>query len=1476
MSGEISSLQSAGTGRTFGRRVMIKGADDPQKSSKTPGEKTGFLKDICAYFRDFLDTDFKRQSAPKRGISLRDATGNLTGIDLAKYPVLTNEIWHLLNKPIGDGLGFSFVVPRNKYRGRINRTLLTFIEKQVEVLADHDLLAVADRISVSARELKTSLENDPERYTEAIIQRLKNDIVRTVVVPLLKRLEATLEQAKGDAYEAAYNIEEELGDRLVEAGREPIVSALASALAENSFSELDEVLKDTLQVEPFKQKLLSYFDTFVTTDFFDELHILNSTLKLRENFETYLYLSEIRFNRAAYPLFYLPISIEHEDRSFRISTDSHLYINKRALDFAAQEIARETKTANTLKVSERILYLEPDQNFIDVMQTHLDKWCGTLAMPPLDLRETRNQKVERSQIAFSNALHFAAFDKSDEALLNDYEELLSLLKTEQPTALDFSDIVFSFLSKDPVSSDKIVEREWLETPIDNRLVFASPIPLNEEQRKILTALRNETCRFIAIEGPPGCGKSHTIVAIVFEAILRGQSVLVLSDKKEALDVVEDKLTNVLNSVRVERNFQNPILRLGKSGNTYGKILNAQALDAIRTHHRVAEAREKELRSEIEAEEGNLRSQINASISKGQSIHIQQVAQAQRLEASLSFVRGLENALTDDSRLAAICDATAIANWCVNNGDAIVRIARATSSSVRLDDLIKILEIQAPLLLVPKISQHDYSAVSFFLGFTPDHHESLEECIRGYHVLKKPIIGFLFSRAKARAIDRELGQKLPCKSSLEAHRKLDQLTHAASVLSSLRVKFTKHGITKDRQHWAFQQIIDDAHSVPDDGPIILQRMRRLRDFIETDISLATELGLSSENMEWIHTATTDDSLLLRVADFVTLYMDTKRRFLELPEFDYVGQKSRLESLHTQRLAQTIDERVVEFADEHKNLARALRDIIKKHQRFPKDAFDHLKKAFPCMIAGIRDYAEYVPLEQGLFDLVIIDEASQVSIAQAFPAFIRARQLVVLGDRKQFSNVKTANASREINAKYAHDIIENFRHMTTLDVDTLNRLRMFNIKVSVLEFVERIANYTALLKKHFRGYPELISFSSKTFYHGQLQAVKIRAKRIEDVIRFEFVEHDGKLGLVKNTNVPEAEAILAELRRLAEQNEPPSVGIVTPHTEQQAFLVQFLARQPDAERVSDTLNLKIMTFDTCQGEERDIIIYSMVATQSADKLNYVFPKSLEGAENVDDVLRLQRLNVGFSRSKERVHFFLSKPVEEFLGAIGKAIQHFKSTLDREMAGPQMADTDPKSPMEKQVLSWLRQTQFVERFQHHIQINAQFPVGEYLRQLDPTYRHPNYKVDFLLQITTPDKAIQIIIEYDGFKEHFTHLESVDALNYGVYQKPEDVERQKNLEAYGYRFLRINRFNLGRNPIRTLDERLARIAQDAILSTKPHALVEEVREQANAVANGDMKQCSVCGEIKSVEEFRDMNLAHGYGRKCRTCKRQKRRKPR
>jgi very-short-patch-repair endonuclease len=249
-------------------------------------------------------------------------------------------------------------------------------------------------------------------------------------------------------------------------------------------------------------------------------------------------------------------------------------------------------------------------------------------------------------------------------------------------------------------------------------------------------------------------------------------------------------------------------------------------------------------------------------------------------------------------------------------------------------------------------------------------------------------------------------------------------------------------------------------------------------------------------------------------------------------------------------------------------------------------------------------------------------------------------------------------------------------------------------------------------------------------------------------------------------------------------------------------------------------------------------------------------------------LQRLNVGFSRAKERIHIFHSQPFDSFRGAISQAISHYRNQLEIARKRPDADDTDPSSPMEARVLNWLGQTVFIQKLGDLVEIDTQFELGAYLRQLDPTYKHPAYRVDFLLKVQSQKGPINIIIEYDGFKEHFTNLTEVDAANYGDYYKAEDVERQKVLEGYGYRFLRINRFNVGRDPVRTLDERLLRLASEALQDVQPHGMVGEVNETAEAIITGEKKVCTTCGEVRAMDDFRDAATRSGMGRKCRHCK--------
>ena len=94
-------------------------------------------------------------------------------------------------------------------------------------------------------------------------------------------------------------------------------------------------------------------------------------------------------------------------------------------------------------------------------------------------------------------------------------------------------------------------------------------------------------------------------------------------------------------------------------------------------------------------------------------------------------------------------------------------------------------------------------------------------------------------------------------------------------------------------------------------------------------------------------------------------------------------------------------------------------------------------------------------------------------------------------------------------------------------------------------------------------------------------------------------------------------------------------------QQRLIYEKISNLPESDYLFDTLKLKIMTFDTCQGEERDIIFYSMVATEIDDKLNYIFISNLDNVDLDDDEgkIKVQRLNVGLSRAKECMHFVLN---------------------------------------------------------------------------------------------------------------------------------------------------------------------------------------------------------------------------------------------
>jgi hypothetical protein len=101
-------------------------------------------------------------------------------------------------------------------------------------------------------------------------------------------------------------------------------------------------------------------------------------------------------------------------------------------------------------------------------------------------------------------------------------------------------------------------------------------------------------------------------------------------------------------------------------------------------------------------------------------------------------------------------------------------------------------------------------------------------------------------------------------------------------------------------------------------------------------------------------------------------------------------------------------------------------------------------------------------------------------------------------------------------------------------------------------------------------------------------------------------------------------------------------------------------------------------------------------------------------------------------------------------------------------------------------------------------------------------------------------------------------------------DVERQKVLESYSYKFLRLNRFNIGADPVVTLSHRIEKLVNTAEIQVRAVAL-DAISSTVKKLHDRSAKKCSKRSTVKDLQAFFDKSLAGGkggYGRICMVCK--------
>jgi very-short-patch-repair endonuclease len=487
---------------------------------------------------------------------------------------------------------------------------------------------------------------------------------------------------------------------------------------------------------------------------------------------------------------------------------------------------------------------------------------------------------------------------------------------------------------------------------------------------------------------------------------------------------------------------------------------------------------------------------------------------------------------------------------------------------------------------------------------------------------------------------------------------------------------------------------------------------------------------------------------------------------------------------------------------------------------------LLKNISCIIADPGLIARYFPMEGDLFDLLIIDEASQVSIAESISLMLRADQTIVFGDELQYGAVGAVTVSERYAGFYFKDILRNYAVDSNQTVSeeendrivqevstspnedeeessrfipitpgTREWLKTFSVRTSTLAFAKALQNYSESLTVHFRSFPEIISYSNEYFYkESQIELIpnRIRTKPIREVLRFVSVETKGNSG--RNVNLDEIEAIQHDLEEVMRNGYQGTVGVICSFREQAARMEEFLRKEmsiyPELVRHH---KFSIWFVGDVQGEERDMVYYSFVQDRKIDNadLRTIYP--IIGG-TADDIrrLKMQRLNVGFSRAKDIMVFVHSMPISDYNDTrLGYALQYYEKILNSAQDHYVEDESVFGSLAEKELYRMITQTRFFQENLDELRLIAQFEIGKYIR--DEYHRYiPNYRVDFLLTKAEGGKEKSLIIEYDGVEFHTKNPDRVTRHNFDLEYLEYDAERQLELECYGYSFLRINKFSL------------------------------------------------------------------------------------
>ena len=266
---------------------------------------------------------------------------------------------------------------------------------------------------------------------------------------------------------------------------------------------------------------------------------------------------------------------------------------------------------------------------------------------------------------------------------------------------------------------------------------------------------------------------------------------------------------------------------------------------------------------------------------------------------------------------------------------------------------------------------------------------------------------------------------------------------------------------------------------------------------------------------------------------------------------------------------------------------------------------LLAGFPLWSTTHLSICNAVPLEGGIFDLVIIDEGSQSDIASALPLLYRAKRAVVFGDNQQLRHIATLPPATE------HQLMTQFGLFNGDEAYGYIQNSLFDAALSAPS-----ANVHRLLR-NYRTHAHLIQFANTQWYQNALVPMACYSELAIDPNRPPLQWVDTRSAASRGSSggvcVPvEQNAVRQVLQELQQSRYRGTVGVVTPFREQTATLQHIIHQFPTDWRTAR--DIKVATAHGFQGDERDLMIVSLCVTSDLPRGARAFLDQTDNLLNV----------------------------------------------------------------------------------------------------------------------------------------------------------------------------------------------------------------------------------------------------------------------